>query len=167
MHALFTYGALFTCMTTRFVHLEVAESLSTPDFLQILHKMIARRAEPRSIYSDNGTNFVGAVSELKSMIRELNRSEELQTRLARIGEGITWKFQPPASPHWGGVHESLVKSVKTALNRTLNPKGGPKRSNTTYLHLSALFVPWIPEPSTVNNKLKRSEGSGSTGRFFD
>ena len=28
-------------------------------------------------------------------------------------------------------------------------------------------VPWIPEPSTVNNKLKRREGSGSTGRFFD
>jgi hypothetical protein len=28
-------------------------------------------------------------------------------------------------------------------------------------------IPWIPEPSTVNNKLKRREGSGSTGRFFD
>jgi hypothetical protein len=28
-------------------------------------------------------------------------------------------------------------------------------------------VPWIPKPSTVNNKLKRPEGSGSTGRFFD
>jgi hypothetical protein len=28
-------------------------------------------------------------------------------------------------------------------------------------------LPWIPEPSTVNNKLKRREGSGSTGRFFD
>jgi hypothetical protein len=29
------------------------------------------------------------------------------------------------------------------------------------------FLPWIPEPSTVNNKLKRRKGSGSTGRFFD
>ena len=28
-------------------------------------------------------------------------------------------------------------------------------------------LPWIPEPSTVNNKLKRREGSGSTGTFFD
>ena len=134
------YGALFTCMSTRCVHLEVAESLSTPDFLQVLHKMMARRGEPRSIYSDNGTNFVGAVSELKSMIRELNRSEELKNRLARIGEGINWKFQPPASPHWGGVHESLVKSVKIALNRTLNPKGGQKRRNLTDMQLSALFA---------------------------
>ena len=29
------------------------------------------------------------------------------------------------------------------------------------------LIPWIPEPSTVNNKLKCREGSGSTGRFFD
>ncbi len=93
------YGALFACMTTRCVHLEVAESLSTPDFLQALHKMMARRGQPRLIYSDNGTNFVGAVSELKSLVKNLNRSEELKNRLARIGEGITWKFQPPESPH--------------------------------------------------------------------
>ena len=45
------YGALFTCMTTRCVHLELAESLSTPDFLQVLSKMIARRGQPSSIYS--------------------------------------------------------------------------------------------------------------------
>ena len=27
-------------------------------------------------------------------------------------------------------------------------------------------LPWIPEPSTVNNKLKRREGSGSTGSLI-
>ena len=36
-----------------------------------------------------------------------------------------------------------------------------------FLFKVALQVPWIPEPSTVNNKLKRREGSGSTGTFFD
>jgi hypothetical protein len=30
----------------------------------------------------------------------------------------------------------------------------------------AVELPWIPEPS-VNNKLKRREGSGSMGGFFD
>ena len=38
------------------------------------------------------------------------------------------------------MHESLVKSVKIALNRTLNPKGGQKRRNPTDLQLSALFA---------------------------
>ena len=70
----------------------------------------------------------------------MNRSEELKNHLARIGEGINRKFQPPASPPWGGVHESLVKSVKIALNCTLNPKGGQKRRNPTDLQLSALFA---------------------------
>jgi hypothetical protein len=49
------YGALFTCMITRCVHLEVAESLSTPDFLQALHKMMARRGEPIQY---NTINFI-------------------------------------------------------------------------------------------------------------
>ena len=35
------------------------------------------------------------------------------------------------------------------------------------MHDFTCEIPWIPEPSTVNNKLKRREGSGSTGRFFD
>ena len=35
------------------------------------------------------------------------------------------------------------------------------------LDLTRSTLPWIPEPSTVNNKLKRREGSGSTGGFFD
>ena len=35
------------------------------------------------------------------------------------------------------------------------------------LIIAAKLLPWIPEPSTVNNKLKRREGSGSMGRFFD
>ncbi|XP_028411629.1 uncharacterized protein LOC114534388 [Dendronephthya gigantea] len=134
------YGALFACMVTRCVHLEVAESLSAPDFLQALHKMMARRGQPNSIYSDNGTNFVGAEHELKSMVRDLNKSEKLKNRLARIGEGITWKYQPPASPHWGGVHESLVKSVKRALYRTLNPKGTTTSPHPTDPQLSALFA---------------------------
>ena len=39
--------------------------------------------------------------------------------------------------------------------------------NEVYKGLSGAVVPWIPEPSTVNNKLKCREGSGSTGSFFD
>jgi hypothetical protein len=42
-------------MITRCVHLEVAESLSTPDFLQALHKMMARRGEPIQY---NTINFI-------------------------------------------------------------------------------------------------------------
>jgi hypothetical protein len=33
------------------------------------------------------------------------------------------------------------------------------------LEFSRLALPWIPEPSTVNNILKRREGSGIQGRL--
>ena len=54
------YGCLFTCLVTGAVHLEVAFSLSTDSFVMCLRRFIARRGKPTVIYSDNGTNFVGA-----------------------------------------------------------------------------------------------------------
>ena len=53
------YGCLFTCLSTRAVHIEVAISLETDAFLNALHRFIARRGTPDIIRSDNGTNLVG------------------------------------------------------------------------------------------------------------
>lgn len=97
-------------MTVRAVHLEIAPSLSTPDFLNILRNFINLRGKPHQIYCDNGTNFVGAKNLLESLQRgEVDEPESVgSTR-------IHWKFQPPGAPHWGGVHEALVKSAKQAM----------------------------------------------------
>ncbi|GBP22938.1 hypothetical protein EVAR_95338_1 [Eumeta japonica] len=61
------YGALFTCLTTRAVHIELAESLSSDSMILALRRFIARRGTPRVMYSDNGTNFVGANKELMNI----------------------------------------------------------------------------------------------------
>jgi phage terminase large subunit len=53
-------------MTTRAIHLEVAPSLETDDFINVLHQFIARRGTPKEIRTDCGTNFHGADKELKS-----------------------------------------------------------------------------------------------------
>ncbi|CAG7719526.1 unnamed protein product [Allacma fusca] len=51
---------LFTCAVYRALHLEMVTSLSTEAFLLSLRRFVARRGRPGTIYSDNGTNFVGA-----------------------------------------------------------------------------------------------------------
>ena len=96
------YGSIFTCMTTHCVHIEVAESLSTPDFLNALRRFINLRSSPSTIYSDNGTNFVGAEKELLNEINTLEQDNNLAE--FAMSRSIKWKFQPPPAPHWGGVH---------------------------------------------------------------
>ena len=62
------YLCLFTCMTTRAVHLEIAYGLDTDSFLNAFYRMVSRRGLPEAMHSDNGTNFKGADKELKSLI---------------------------------------------------------------------------------------------------
>ena len=111
------YGCLFTCLVTRAVHLEIAHSLETDHFIMALRRMMARRAKPRNIYSDNGTNFVGAERELKECLDGMNQAKISDT-LSQ--DRIQWFFNPPSAPHFGGVWERLVKSAKKALKITLN-----------------------------------------------
>ena len=54
------YGVLFTCLTSRAVHIETADSLETDSFINALRRFIARRGPLREIRSDQGTNIVGA-----------------------------------------------------------------------------------------------------------
>lgn len=111
------YGCLFTCLVTRAVHLEIAHSLETDSFIMALRRMMARRGKPKNIYSDNGTNFVGAERELKECLDEMDQAKISDT-LSQ--DRIQWFFNPPSAPHFGGVWERLVKSAKKALKITLN-----------------------------------------------
>lgn len=61
-------GMLFTCLTIRAVHLEVAHSMNKDSCLR---NFIARRGSPNTIISDNGTNFHGSDNELKRALLEM------------------------------------------------------------------------------------------------
>jgi hypothetical protein len=54
------YGCVFSCMSSRAVHIEIATSLNTSSFINVLRRFIARRGKPAKVFTDNGTNFVGA-----------------------------------------------------------------------------------------------------------
>ncbi|XP_055850516.1 uncharacterized protein LOC129915080 [Episyrphus balteatus] len=95
------WGAIFTCLTIRAVHIELAHT---------------RRGSPLKIFCDNGTNFRGAERELKEELQRLD--------LGRVACEFTtanteWRFNPPAAPHMGGAWERLVRSIKDVLYRIL------------------------------------------------
>ncbi len=130
------WGCLFACMTTRAVHLELADSLSTPDFLKCFRTFCHYRGTPSYVYSDNGTNFVGAARELREAVQALTQDPDLQRRVAQ--DGLVWHFQPPSAPHFGGIHEALVKSAKSAITSAM--EFAAQRRNLRESELRCLLV---------------------------
>ncbi|XP_063530781.1 uncharacterized protein LOC134741814 [Cydia strobilella] len=113
------YGVLYTCLTVRAIHIELVSSLTSDSLIMSLRRMAARRGWPSHLFSDNGTNLRGACTELQRSMQELN-AEELKSYGAN--KGMEWTFIPPASPHWGGAWERLIRSVKTSLKVILNER---------------------------------------------
>lgn len=109
--------AMFVCFVTRAVHIEAVSKLSTKAFLAALQRFIARRGHCGHLYSDNGTNFVGAAKEMKQWYRTIQdpkHNHSVADMLA--GGGTQWHFIPPESPHLGGLWEAAIKSAKHHLN---------------------------------------------------
>jgi len=103
------YLCLFTCLTSRAIHLEMAYGLDTDSFLKEFYHMANPRGLPEEMISENGTNFIGAVRELKELIEQLDQDK---IEKSAANKGIKWSFNPPGAPHFGGVHETMIKSAK-------------------------------------------------------
>ena len=115
---------LFTCLTTRAAHIEVAQSLDTESRLAALTRFIARRSYPNIIISDNVLNFAGAANELKAFLNEWDK--------AKIGSDLAqkktaWKFNTLGAPHFGWICEILVQSFEKAMIAILETEASPSR----------------------------------------
>lgn len=117
-HSTKGYICLFICMTTRAIHLEVVSDLTSPAFLAAFKRFVARRGHCADLWSDNGTNFVGANREMKRIFQEgAVVAEDIAAWLA--SNKTTWHFIPPYSPNFGGLWEAGVKSTKYHLKRVI------------------------------------------------
>ncbi|XP_065085126.1 uncharacterized protein LOC135707260 [Ochlerotatus camptorhynchus] len=114
------YVSVFICLCTKAVHLELVSDLSTDRFLQALRRFVSRRGKCSDIYSDNGTNFVGArnkLAELYSLLSDRTHRDRVTSELAK--DGIQWHFNPPSAPHFGGLWEAAVRSAKNHLIKVI------------------------------------------------
>uniref|UniRef100_A0A1I8N0I0 Integrase catalytic domain-containing protein n=1 Tax=Musca domestica TaxID=7370 RepID=A0A1I8N0I0_MUSDO len=106
-------------LATKAVHLEVVTDLTTEAFIGALKRFVSRRGKCQILYSDNATNFVGAKNQLDEF-NEAVFGEKGKKIIAQTcsREGIDFQFIPPRAPHFGGLWEAAVKSVKKLLLRT-------------------------------------------------
>lgn len=111
------YVVVFVCFAVKAIHLEVVSDYSSPTFIAAFKRFISRRGLPERMYSDCGTTFKGATTELRTAFNQACTNEEFKELLIR--DRISWHFNPPAAPHFGGLWEAGVKSVKTHLKRIL------------------------------------------------
>ncbi|XP_017471948.1 PREDICTED: uncharacterized protein LOC108363178 [Rhagoletis zephyria] len=108
--------ALFTCLTVRAIHLEIAHDLSTDSCIIAMRNFMNRRGVPARLRSDNGKNFIGANEEAKRF-SEVFDTERVQNELST--KGVEWFFNCPANPSEGGVWERMVQCVKRVLRHSL------------------------------------------------
>ncbi|VDM14950.1 unnamed protein product [Wuchereria bancrofti] len=106
--------ALFTCFTTRAVHLEKAEDLSAETFMHIVRRFVSRRGFPHQIISDNALQFQSVFSIIT---QEYGKVNEFLTK-----KGIHWKSITPRAPWSGGLYERLVGLTKRAFRRAVGRK---------------------------------------------
>lgn len=110
------YVCVFVCFVTRAIHLELVSDASTRQFVQALRRFISRRGPVAQMWSDNGTNFVGANNYLRQIYDK--QYEWANGEVANTFK-IRWHFITPRAPHHGGLYEAAVKSVKKHLTRVI------------------------------------------------
>ncbi|XP_055615122.1 uncharacterized protein LOC129761428 [Toxorhynchites rutilus septentrionalis] len=128
--------ALFCCLTVRGVHLEVVHTLTTESCKLAIRRFISCRGSPQEIYSDQGTNFVGARRELAESLRNVN--QELSETFTNTR--TKWHLNPPAAPHMGGAWERLVRTVKAALAALKLPNKPNEETFATFVAEAASMV---------------------------
>ena len=122
------YICLFTCASTRGIHLELTTSLNVDAFFLAFRRFTARRGLPSTIRTDNAQTFKRAAKELQ----RFTRSNVLHNYM--INHRISWQFIPPKAPWWGGYWERMVKMVKQTLKKMLG------RSTLNYDEMNTLLV---------------------------
>ena len=113
------YIALFTCMASKAVHLEVSNSLETDS-----RRFICQRGPVRQLHSDQGTNFIGAKRELREALQAMDQCKISSEMLKEDCDRVTFKMNPPSASHAGGVWERQIRTVRIVLTALLDGNAG-------------------------------------------
>ena len=89
------YICLFTCASTRAVHLDLLHDLGVKSFLQAFRRFSGRRDLPSMLVSDNARTFKAGWKEVEKIVS----SQKVQHHLSN--NRVTWKFIVEQTPWLG------------------------------------------------------------------
>ena len=108
------YGALFTCMASKAIHIEMVDDMTTDAFLNALRCIIAIRGPIRQIHTDRGTNFIGAANELHGQIKTSSSLAKFATK-----NNLEFITNVPYASHMGGIWERQIRSIRAVMSGLL------------------------------------------------
>jgi len=113
------YVAFLVCLSTKDVHLDLCQDLSTESFIVTFRRFIAKRGI-HTVISDNGKNFMCAAREIAE-VTALFQSQEFKQRIFHPSaeHQVQWKFIPECTPHFGGFWETSVRSMKILMKKII------------------------------------------------
>ncbi|XP_075933003.1 uncharacterized protein LOC142932811 [Anarhichas minor] len=128
------WAVLFTCMSTRAIHIEVIETMTSSSFINALRRFFSIRGYAKQLRSDCGTNFVGAFKELK-MDLQCNRDSSIEDYL--LQQKCTWVFNPPHFSDMGGAWERMIGVSRRILDCMLLQVGPLKLTHEVLITFMA------------------------------
>ena len=114
---------MFTCLCSLAIHIEVVHSLDADSFSLTLRRFIGRRGNIRQMRSDNGSNFVGAVKELRKSFQDMNHNRINQYLQTHGADWIAWINNTPTASHMRGVQERQIRTARDILNALIKKHG--------------------------------------------
>lgn len=148
------WAIMFSCMSSRAVHIELIESLDTSSCINALRRFFAIRGPVKQLRSDCGTNFIGASKELGMATSQLDPN--IQTYLGE--QGCVWEFNPPHASHMGGCWERMIGTARRILDAMLlqlNTRLTHEMLSTLMAEVSAIMNarPLVPVSTDPDNPL--------------
>ena len=110
-------------MSTRAMHLETATSLTTDSFLNAYRRFIGRCGPVRQLRSYQGSNFIGANSELNKALTMMDHAIVSKELAKTKCNWIEFKMNVPNPSHMGGMWERQIRTVRRVLSPLLDNHG--------------------------------------------
>ena len=101
------WGCIFSCLSSRAIHLEVATDLSTDIFINVLRRFISLRGSVSKIRCDQGTNFVGADNELRAALKESTPESNVTLQIEVVNTFLTYPMLVIWGEHGRGAYEQF------------------------------------------------------------